>query len=137
MTGVHTCALPILDNPQLAAKHFINAIDRVGNMLEQQTKKITELDSEIAMLQGIARKPFSKEQELKEAKQASERLGREIAMKIQAREVIENMELPAEGESTEIKVPTIKQLEPQNEATSNIVPLKQEEIPESKRGMRI
>src|SRR5690606_7484350 len=101
-----------VDNPKLAARHFINAIDRVGNLLEQQSKRITELDNEIILLERIAGKPFPKEQELSEAKQASERLGREITQKIHAREMAENPEAFAEVQATTEAGQNVKQLEP-------------------------
>lgn len=120
-----------VDNPKLAARHFINAIDRAGNLLEQQSKKITELDQEISMLGRIADKPFAKEQELTEAKQASERLGREIAQKIQARDMAENPEVQDEAEQN------VKQLEHRTNETTKVVPLAQEEVPERRRGIRM
>ena len=126
-----------VDNPKLATRHFINAIDRVGNLQEQQSKRITELDNEITLLERIAGKPFPKEQELSEAKQASERLGREITQKIQAREMAENPEAYAEVQEATEAGQHVKQLEPHAGETTKIVALQQEEIPERRRGMRM
>jgi N12 class adenine-specific DNA methylase len=74
---------PTADNPKLAARHFLHALDRVGKLKEQYEKDLRELDAGISVQQKIMGKPFEKEQELKEMKQELSRLEREISLKIQ------------------------------------------------------
>lgn len=74
---------PTVDNPKLAARHFINALDRVGKIKEQYQTQLQELHTTIPVLQKIIEKPFEKEDELKTMKQDLSRLEREISLKIQ------------------------------------------------------
>jgi N12 class adenine-specific DNA methylase len=75
--------IPNTDNPKLAARHFLNAIDRVEGLRERYTKMLTELEAEIPRLEQLTRKPFPKEQELQELKRELSGLERQIAVKIQ------------------------------------------------------
>lgn len=81
---------PNVDNPKLAARHFLNAIDKVDNLLDKYEKAAIELGKEIPMLEQIVQKPFEKEKELNELKLELSRLEREIAINIQARQMKEN-----------------------------------------------
>lgn len=90
---------PTVDNPKLAARHFINALDRVGKLKEQYEKDLRELDAGISVQQKIMDKPFEKEQELKDMKQVLSRLEREINLKIQENQL--KQEKPAEPELAE------------------------------------
>lgn len=74
---------PTVDNPKLAARHFLNALDRVGKIKEQYEKELQELNANIPVLKKIIVKPFEKEEELKTMKQDLSRLEREIGLKIQ------------------------------------------------------
>ncbi len=74
---------PSVDNPKLAARHFLNALDRVIKIKEQYQKELHELDTAIPVLQKIIEKPFEKEEELKSMKRELSRLEREISLKIQ------------------------------------------------------
>lgn len=74
---------PTADNPKLAARHFLNALDRVGKLKEQYEKDLRETNTSIVVQQKIIAKPFEKEQELKDMKQELSRLEREISLKIQ------------------------------------------------------
>jgi N12 class adenine-specific DNA methylase len=75
--------LPNTDNPKLAARYFLNAIDKVDSLAERQAQGITKLDQQIPVLQKLAAKPFEKETELTSMKTELSRLEREIALKIQ------------------------------------------------------
>lgn len=84
-----------IDNSKLAARYFINAIDRVEGLKEKYQKTLQELEQNIPMLEKIVAKPFDKEDELAQLKKEVFRLEREIAMKIQENQI----NLPAYIES--------------------------------------
>ena len=69
---------PNTDNPKLAARYFLNAIDRVGTLTEKCRKEISEMDQQIAGLQQLIDKPFAKEEELQEMKKELKRLETEM-----------------------------------------------------------
>lgn len=69
---------PNIDNPKLAARHFLNAIDRVGPLVEKYQKDIAEMDQQIISLQQLIDKPFAKEAELQEMKAELKRLETEM-----------------------------------------------------------
>jgi chromosome segregation ATPase len=83
---------PAVDNPRLAARHFLQALDRVGKLKEQQEKKHTELRSAIIVLENLAAKPFEKEQELISLKAELQKLEREMTQKIQHKNSIDGDE---------------------------------------------
>jgi N12 class adenine-specific DNA methylase len=73
---------PTIDNPKLAARNFLNALDRVVKIKEQYQKELSELNSNIPVLQKLIAKPFEKEEELKTLKQEIAKLEKEISLKI-------------------------------------------------------
>jgi N12 class adenine-specific DNA methylase len=77
---------PNLDNAKLAARYFINAIDKVDNLVEKYQKDIRELDEQLPQLQGMFHKPFEKEAELQQMKSELGKLEREIAQKIKEKQ---------------------------------------------------
>lgn len=74
---------PNTDNPKLAARHFLNAIDRVDSLKEKYEKTLEELNKNIPMVEQIVAKPFGKESELAQMKSELAKMEREIALKIQ------------------------------------------------------
>ena len=74
---------PNIDNPKLAARHFLNSIDRVVHLKDQHLKTLEELERNIPLMEQVINKPFEKEEELKQLKLELSRLEREIAIKIQ------------------------------------------------------
>jgi len=74
---------PNKDNPKLAARYFLEALDRVGILAAQYAKKIIEYESNIEQLRSIAEKPFDKEKELAGLKETLAGLERQIAINIQ------------------------------------------------------
>ncbi len=72
-----------LDNPKVAARYFINAIDRIDALIERQQKAIQEIDQNIPLLQKLVGKPFEKEAELGLLKNEVSKLEREISINIQ------------------------------------------------------
>lgn len=81
------------DNPKLAARYFLNAIDRVQPLKEKYQKEIAEHDSNIQMLKQIIAKPFEKDNELSQLKQDVSKLEREISIKIQTNQMKQHEEV--------------------------------------------
>jgi hypothetical protein len=79
-----------VDNPKLAARHFLNAIDKVSSLKEKYEKELAELNREIPMTAQIASKPFEKEKELAGMKEELSSLEREIAIGIQEKQMKQN-----------------------------------------------
>ena len=72
-----------IDNPKIAARYFLNAIDRVESLKEKYQKNLQEIEQNIPMLQQLVAKPFEKENELFLLKKDVSKLEREISIKIQ------------------------------------------------------
>ncbi|MBN8836139.1 MAG: DNA methylase [Sphingobacteriia bacterium] len=77
-----------IDNPKLAARHFLNCIDRVSAIKEKYESNLKELNSNIPMLEQIVNKPFEKENELAQLKKDVACLEREITIKIQKNQLL-------------------------------------------------
>ena len=92
---------PAADNPKLAARHFLNALDRVSRIKEQYEKQLLDIDSNIPVLQKLIEKPFEKEGQLKTMKQELSKLEREISLKIQENKM--KQDEPKEAEETELE----------------------------------
>jgi hypothetical protein len=86
---------PNTDNPKLAARYFLNAIDRVTSLKERYQKTLDDLGKEIPIVAAIAAKPFEKEDELMAMRSALATMEREIAAKIQENQM-KQAELSAE-----------------------------------------
>lgn len=114
---------PNTDNPKLAARYFLNAIDMVGSLEQRHQKELAEMEKEIPMVRKILDKPFEKEQELKELKNKVENLDREISAKIQENQMKENGGLSTEGEiklaGEKKEIPVLK-LAPENGKSSPV-----------------
>lgn len=74
---------PNKDNPKLAARHFLNAIDRVSALKEKYQKELNNMGSEIVMVEKIITRPFEKEEALLQMKSELSKMEREIRMKIE------------------------------------------------------
>ena len=81
-----------IDNPKIAARYFLNAIDRVDSLKEKYQKNLKELDQNIPMLQQLVAKPFEKENELGQLKKDVSKLEREISIKIQENQMKQHNE---------------------------------------------
>jgi hypothetical protein len=73
---------PNVDNPKLAARYFLNAIDKVSGLREKYEKQQMELVKEIPTLRELSQKTFEKENELVQLRVELRRLEGEIAAKI-------------------------------------------------------
>ncbi|WP_158829090.1 helicase-related protein [Mucilaginibacter lacusdianchii] len=95
---------PNVDNPKLAARYFLNSIDRVGSIVEKYRQELLELNEKIPQVRELTLRPFENEAELWELKDSLTLLEDEITRNIQAREQQEQQAL-AEADNTEGQVP--------------------------------
>nr|WP_294791027.1 helicase-related protein [uncultured Mucilaginibacter sp.] len=73
---------PNADNPKMAARYFLNAIDKVTGLREKYEKDQKELVAETPTLSELSQKSFEKEPELTELRVELRRLENEIAARI-------------------------------------------------------
>lgn len=78
------------DNPKLAARYFLNAIDRVQSLTKTYQETLNALDKDIPQLEVLSSKPFEKEAELQDMKKELGRLEREISVNIQKKQLEKN-----------------------------------------------
>lgn len=104
---------PNLDNPKLAAKYFLNAIDRVETVREKYQKEVAEAESEIPKLEALVTKPFTKDQELQQLKSDLSNIEREIAIKIQERQMNHSSKNDEDGQEEQEHVTEDIELEPE------------------------
>ncbi len=76
-----------MDNPKIASRYFLNAIDRVEALKYKYEKNLRELEQSIPMLQQLVSKPFEKEGELTQLKKNVLKLEREISITIQEKQM--------------------------------------------------
>ncbi|WP_199119251.1 DNA methylase [Pedobacter sp. ASV28] len=107
---------PNIDNPKLAARYFLNAIDQVGQLLERHSKEMVGLEKDIKMMRKVIDKPFEKEQMLSRLKKKAVSLEREININIQKNQMKLEGELQDEKETKIVKLDT-----PQDSKTISIV----------------
>ena len=100
-------ALPNTDNPKLAARHFLNAIDRVESLKEKYEHTLNELKTEIPKLEQLTIKPFLQEAELQQMKNELANLERQIAIKIQENQLKQQQVAETEPEEV-INTPVIQ-----------------------------
>ncbi len=89
------------DNPKLAARYFLNAIDRVEALKERYQKSLDEVEQNIPLMKQLTAKTFEKEAELAELKKDLSRLEREITLKIKENQMKQNGAI--NGSPTEMK----------------------------------
>ncbi|MFP9114781.1 helicase-related protein [Flavobacterium sp. RHBU_3] len=78
---------PNIDNPKLAARYFLNAIDRAEPLSDKYAKEVENISSQIPKLEKLCQKPFEKEAELQGMKVQLAALERDIALKIQEKQL--------------------------------------------------
>ncbi len=112
-----------IDNSKLAARYFINAIDRVETLKEKYEKNLQELEHNIPMLEKIVAKPFDKEEELAQLKKDVSRLEREITIKIQKNQALQQSQSEVNGH--EVKgAPVIKMDAKEQKIEKSLLPKK-------------
>lgn len=73
---------PNIDNAKLAARYFLNSIDRVVGMAERYEKELTVVNKQIPEIRELTQRTFDREDELSVLKKELERLETEISRKI-------------------------------------------------------
>lgn len=99
--------IPNTDNPKLAARHFLNAIDRVESLKEKYSRTLSELELEIPKLQQLTAKPFLQETELAQMKTELANLERQIAIKIQENQLKQHQGEEENSNGIKTAVPVI------------------------------
>lgn len=97
-TGIrytYSSGVPNPDNAKLAARYFLNAIDKVEDLLSRYQKELAELNDNIETTAALVSKPFEKEEELKQMKAEHAKLEKEISQKIR-----ENQQVQPDQEAT-------------------------------------
>jgi DNA methylase len=85
-----------IDNPKLAARYFLNAIDRIDSLIESHQKRLQEVQRDIPLMEAIIQKPFEKDKELQDLRSELAIVERTIATKIKERQETSNAEsIPA------------------------------------------
>ncbi len=93
---------PNVDNPKLAARYFLNSIDKVSGLREKYEKQQTELVKEIPTLRELSQKTFDKEGELTELRVELRRLEGEISAKIRETQMKGMPEQPEDAPETSL-----------------------------------
>lgn len=91
----YTSGIPNTDNPKLAARYFLNAIDKVEGLLDKYKKDLAGLNTSIPKMEGLIARPFEKDAALKQMKAEHAGLEKEISQKIK-----ENMPKQADAAGT-------------------------------------
>lgn len=73
---------PNKDNPKLAARYFLNAIDRVSALKIKYQKELNNMGNEVVMIEKIITRPFEKEESLLQMKSELSKMEREMRLKI-------------------------------------------------------
>lgn len=81
---------PNVDNTKVAARHFLNAIDRVENLSSKYERGLKELEIEIPKLEQLCSRPFLQDAELQALKIELSNIEREIATNINRKYLAEN-----------------------------------------------
>lgn len=115
------------DNPKLAARHFLNCIDRVDALRDKYEKNLKELEHNIPMLEQLVAKPFEKEAALAQLKKEAANLEREITIKIQKTQLSNEGYSSPKEEAKETPVIKIEK---------SLLP-KKESVEKKSKGMRI
>lgn len=73
---------PNIENPALAVRYFINAMDRVDKLHEQYKVRLEGIHKDTMILKAMVAVPFEREEELSSLKLELGKLEQEISMKI-------------------------------------------------------
>jgi N12 class adenine-specific DNA methylase len=77
---------PNTDNAKIASRYFLNAIDKVDNLVEKYTKELAAMDEQLPQMRSLLGKPFEKEKDLQAMKSELSRLEKEIAANIREKQ---------------------------------------------------
>lgn len=129
------------DNAKLAARYFLNAIDRVENLKEKYQKNLSEFNQNIQLMEQIVAKPFEKSNELAQLKTEVAKLEREISIKIQTNQMKQHEGEPhVMNEKTEaviVELNTHKNGHTVEKENGKVLIQKNELSPKKAKGLRI
>jgi hypothetical protein len=83
-----------LENPKLAARYFLHALERMTPLKEKYEKALVEINESIPQLEAFIAIPFEKEKEMQSLKLELSSLEREISLKIQKKTLLQNNSPP-------------------------------------------
>ena len=124
-----------IDNPKIATRYFLNAIDRVDSLKEKYQKNLLELEQNIPMLQQLVVKPFEKEGELAQLKKDVSKLEREISIKIQENQMKQHN--VADENTIEVKEAPVIKMDTKDQKSEKTLLLKKEIASRKERGLRV
>lgn len=102
---------PTLENPKLAARYFLNAIDRAEILKGQYAKEVQKLEADVPVLKNLIAKPFEKEGELKALKAELSGLEHKLVAKLKEAQmtVVQEPEAPyGKSARAPLKEPLLK-----------------------------
>ncbi|TWR26821.1 DNA methylase [Mucilaginibacter achroorhodeus] len=88
-SSIHYAAssgVPNTDNPKLAARYFISAIDKVDHLVERYSRELAEQQAQLPQLRQLLDKPFDRDKELLAMKSELNVLEKEITRKIREKQ---------------------------------------------------
>ncbi len=124
-----------IDNPKIAARHFLNAIDRAETLKEKYKKNLFEIEQNIPMLKLIVLKPFEKEEVLAQLKKEALRLEREISFKIQENQM--KQQHPREQNMADTKEALVIKMDANKLNPEKTLVPKKENISRKEKGLRV
>src|SRR5690606_40610226 len=80
----------IAKDEKLAANNFLNALEKIPSYIEQEQKKITEINKDIPVLQDLVNSKWTKENKLNEIKTELAAVERKIQLSITPETTEEN-----------------------------------------------
>ena len=95
---------PNTDNPKLAARYYLNAIDKCEGQVTKISGQLKELETQIPQLENLLGKKFERDGELQGMKTELTRLEKDIAANISAKQKIQQ---GGTGEEKELQTESI------------------------------
>lgn len=128
-----------VDNPKLAARYFLNAIDKVQSLKDKYIRELDHLVSNIPIVAEVAAKQFDRLPELQLMKNELARLEREITLKIHIDKTLEESQKAKVDPNTDLNKGIIIQLKAKTEEEENFSPDHQNHKPrrQNKRIIKI
>lgn len=97
---------PNIDNPKLAARYFLDAMNRVVGMAERYEKELESINKQIPEVRELSQRPFDQEYELVSLKRDMEKLEMEINQRIAEKEKqMQTEQLSIEEDNEKMEVP--------------------------------
>ena len=124
-----------IDNLKIAARYFLNAIDRVESLKEKYQNNLQEFELNIPIFHQLISKPFEKEVELANLKKDVSKLEREISIKIRENQLKQHNP-PNETQVELKKAPVIKMDTKEQKSEKSLLP-KKEITKRKERGLRV